>query len=100
MWLDLIMHCFVFLSQKEETQLKGSPSLDMDRKLDMLTDSYETSNSITNIRQSSAAYHTIQSEPPPFPNNSFHVLPPPRIVAKGVPPIRLAASDSLAPYQY
>lgn len=77
--LHLLKHRSIHLSLEIDARLEGPPRFAMDSKIDILTDNHGPSNSSTNLRLSSATYHTARFRTLPFPNTPFTTISPPSI---------------------
>lgn len=96
---DLLKHRSACLFQKVEDQLEGPPRLDLDRKMDIPTDTHRPFSSNTNFRRSSATYHPPHSGPLLFSNTIFFAILPSPIGVEGVPPIFFTVFHPLALFQ-
>lgn len=94
--LNLLKLRFVCLSQEVDTRMEEPLCPAVDRKMYILPDDHEPSNSISTYRRSSVTYYTPRSGPLSIPNTKFLAISPSSIGVKDISPISPTVSDSLA----
>lgn len=97
--LDLLKHRSLRLSRTVDARSEGPLPPAINRRIDILADNYESSNSNTYFRRLIATYHTSYFGPLPFPNISFFTICTAFYGHRGVLSIPPPWSDSLAIFQ-
>lgn len=96
MSLELLKHRSVCLYQEINARMGGLSYPAMNQRMNTLADDQGPSISNTTFRLPFGTYRIAHSGFLPFPNTTFHAIPPYPTSVEGVPPIPSTLSDSVS----